>query len=63
MVISSRSGYVELKPVSKEDKDIKEHIKAVSFLAVSSRIKKEEEEGRLLRFDTVQELRDHLAAL
>ena len=37
VVISSKSGYAELTPVSKEDKEVKEHLNAKAFLAVSSR--------------------------
>ena len=36
VVISSHGGYVELKPVSKDDKDVMEFFNAKSFLAVSS---------------------------
>ena len=53
VVISSKSGYAELTPVSKEDKE----------LAVSSRIREEVKEGKKLMFHNVDELRAHLATL
>lgn len=41
VVISFRGGYVELKPVSRDDKDVLEYFKAKSFLAVSSMAQKD----------------------
>ena len=63
VIISSHGCYVELKPVPEIDKDVKEHLNAKSFLAVSSRIRKEVEEGKMLMFHSVDELREHLASL
>jgi antitoxin (DNA-binding transcriptional repressor) of toxin-antitoxin stability system len=63
VVISSKSGYAELTPVSKEDKEVKEHLNAKAFLAVSSRIREEVKEGKKLMFHNVDELRAHLATL
>ncbi len=63
VVISSRSGYAELTPVSKEDKEIREQIKGKSFLAVGNRIKKKVQEGKMLKLDSLDELREHLASL
>ncbi len=59
VIISSCGGYVELKPVPEEDKDIQEHRKALSFLIHST----ERTEDDFLRFNTVEELRAHLASL
>ena len=59
VIISSHGGYVELKPIPEEDIDIKEYINAMSFL-LHSTTKKDED---FLRFDTVEELRAHLASL
>lgn len=63
VVISSKSGYAELTPVSKEDKEIMEQLKGKSFLAISRRIDKRVKEGKMLKFDSVDELRKHLASL
>lgn len=63
VVISSRSGYAELTPVSKEDKEVIEQLNGKSFLAVSRRIDKGVKEGKMLKFDSVEELRKHLASL
>lgn len=63
VVISSRSGYAELTPVSKEDKEIREQIKGKSFLAVGNRIKRNVQEGKMLKLDSLDELREHLASL
>ncbi len=61
VIISSHGGYVELKPVSEEDKDVKKHIDAVSFLAGESFSKRRNRD--MLRFNTLEELRQHLASL
>ena len=63
VVISSKSGYAELTPVSKEDKEVMEQINGKSFLAVGSRIRKRVKEGKMLMFNSVDELREHLASL
>ena len=63
VIISSRGSYVELKPVPDTDKDVVEHNHAKSFLAASTRIDKATREGKMLRFDTIEELRTHLASL
>lgn len=59
VIISSHGGYVELKPVQEEDKDIQEHKNATSFLVHSAASKEDD----FLRFDTVEELRAHLTSL
>ena len=63
VVISSRSGYAELTPIGMEDKEISEQIKGKSFLAVGNRIKNKVQEGKMLKLDSVDELREHLASL
>ena len=63
VVISSKSGYAELTPVSKEDKEVMEQINGKSFLTVGKRIRKKVDEGKMLMFNTVDELREHLASL
>ncbi|MBR3496175.1 MAG: type II toxin-antitoxin system prevent-host-death family antitoxin [Prevotella sp.] len=63
VIISSHGSYVELKPVPETDKDVVEHNNAKSFLATSARIDKAAREGKMLKFDTVEELRTHLASL
>ena len=63
VVISSRSGYAEFTPVSKEDKEVMEQVNGKSFLAVSRRIDKKVKAGKMLKFDSVEELRKHLASL
>ena len=63
VIISSHGGYVELKPVPETDRDVREHINAMSFLAVGKRIRKKVDEGKMLMFNTVDELREHLALL
>ena len=59
VIISSYGGYVELKPVPEDDKDVQEHINARSFLDRTI----VENEDAFLKFDTVEELRAHLASL
>lgn len=61
VIISYRGTYTELKPVSSEDKDVREHIKAISFLSISSSANKAKED--MLTFHTVEELKAHLASL
>ena len=63
VVISSRSGYAELTPVSEDDKEVGEHINGKSFMAIGKRIRKKVDEGKMLMFDSVDELREHLTSL
>lgn len=63
VVISSYGGYVELKPVKEEDKEIQNYGNSKAFLAASSKVRNESNEGKTLRFNTVAELRAHLASL
>ena len=44
-----------------EDKDVKKHIDAVSFLAGGSFSKRRNRD--MLRFNTLEELRQHLASI
>ena len=62
VVISSRSGYAELTPVPEDDKEVGEHINGKSFI-VGKRIRKKVDEGKMLMFNSVDELREHLASL
>ena len=63
VVVSSRGGYVELKPVDENDKEIKDYEKSKSFIAISSRRRKGHKDENLLKFNTGEELRAHLASL
>lgn len=63
VVISSKLGYAELTPVSKEDKEVMEQVNGKSFLAVGRRIDKKVKEGKMLKFDSIDELREHLTSL
>lgn len=55
VIISSHGGYVELKPVSETDKDVKEHLSAKAFLAKSLKAERDMKEGKTLRFNNAVE--------
>mgnify|MGYP002623216820 CR=1 FL=1 len=44
VIISSHGGYVELKPVPETDKDVREHINAMSFFTAAKKVRREYDE-------------------
>ncbi len=63
VIISSHGGYVELKPVSEEDKDVKKHIDAVSFLASASKVKKDIEKGNCITLRSRDDIDRYFASM
>lgn len=52
VVLSSKKGYTELKPVSKDDKEVREHKMSVTMMHYARSARKEQEEGKTLRFES-----------
>ena len=63
VVISSKSGYAELTPLSKEDGEIKEHLLSKSFLAIADKVRKEYREGKGITLSTPEEIESYLDSL
>ena len=63
VVISSRSGYVELTPVSEDNKEVGEHINGKSFMAVAKQVRKEYKEGKGVILNTPDEIERYLDSL
>ena len=63
VVISSRSGYAELTPVSKEDKEVGEYINGKSFMAVARQVRKEYKEGKGVTLSCPEEIEAYLDSL
>ncbi len=56
VILSSRKGYMELTPVSKEDKEVSEHISSKSFLSIASQVKKEFKEGKGITLNSSEDI-------
>lgn len=56
VLISSRSGYMELKPVAVDDKAVKEHIAAKSFIMVATRARKEQDQKKTMILKTHEDI-------
>lgn len=52
VILSSKSGYAELNPVSESDKDIKEFHNSRCLMAIARKARKEHEEGKTLKFNS-----------
>jgi hypothetical protein len=52
VIISSKSGYAELTPVSDDDKEIKKHINSKCFLAIAKQAWEEHEQEKPMRFES-----------
>lgn len=63
VVISSKSGFAELTPISKDDKEIKEHLVGKSFHAVAAKVRKEYKNGKGVTLSTPEEIESYLASL
>lgn len=63
VILSSKSGYAELKPVAKDDKDILNHRSSVSLMMLASKAKQEHEAGETVRCETLDELHSFLNSL
>lgn len=63
VILSSKSGYAELKPIADDDKDIKEHCMSSSFMAIAARAKREHEEGKTLKFNTAADAQKWMDSL
>lgn len=55
VVLSSKKGYVELKPVSDNDKEVKEQKLSTSLIALARKAEREHKEGKTLRFKSAAE--------
>lgn len=52
VILSSKSGYAELKLVAESDKDIKEFHNSRYLMAIARKARKEHEEGKTLKFNS-----------
>lgn len=55
VILSSRTGYMELKPVDKEDAEVRSHQDDLSLMAIANEARKEHEEGTTLKFKSAKE--------
>lgn len=63
VILSSRAGYAELKPVSKEDKEIKNHKISVSFMAVASKAKHKHTDGEMTVLKSHEDIDNYFKSL
>lgn len=63
VILSSRVGYAELTPLSKEDKDFHEYVNSKAFLAVAEKVRQEYEEGKGVTLRTHEEIENYLNSL
>ena len=63
VILSSRVGYAELTPLSKEDKDFHEYVNSPAFLAVATEARQDYLNGKTTRCESVEELHKFLESL
>lgn len=63
VILSSRLGYAELKPVTKEDKDIQEYSMSKSFMAIAAKARKEYKEGKCITLKTHEDIDNYFSSL
>ena len=63
VILSSRSGYAELIPVSKQDTVLDSYLQSKTFRSVASKVRREYMEGKTVSCSTPEEIIAHLDAL
>lgn len=63
VILSSKSGYAEWKPVSDNDKDVKKHRMSSSFMAIAQKVRQEYKEGKGISCRTPEEIEAHINSL
>lgn len=63
VILSSKYGYAELKPVDAEDKEVQNHNSSTSLRTAASKARREHEEGKTFRCETIEELHSFLDSL
>ncbi|MBQ7540137.1 MAG: hypothetical protein IJT13_03325 [Bacteroidaceae bacterium] len=63
VILSSRVGYAELTPLSKEDKDFHEYVNSKAFLSLAEKVKQEYREGKGVALKTAEEIETYLNSL
>ena len=63
VILSSRVGYAELTPLSKEDKDVHEYVNSEDFLTLVAKVQQEYEEGKGVTLRTHEEIENYLNSL
>ena len=63
VILSSRVGYAELTPLSKEDKDFHEYVNSEEFLTLAAKVRQEYEDGKGVTLRTHEEIENYLNSL
>lgn len=63
VILSSRVGYAELTPLSKEDKDFHEYVNSEEFLAIAEQARQDYINGKTTRCASLDELHKFLESL
>lgn len=63
VILSSKSGYAELKPVDKDDEEIKKHNLLATFFAVAPKVRQEYEEGKGITLKTHEDIDNYFNSL
>ncbi len=63
VILSSKSGYAEITPLSADDREIAEHISGKSFVAIANQVRKEYKEGKGVTLSSPKEIEAYLDSL
>ena len=63
IVISSKSGYAELTPVSDNDKETREHLNSKCLITVAKQAWEEHEQGKTLKFESAKDAQKWMDSL
>lgn len=63
VILSSKRGYAELKPISENDKEIEDYKQSVSFMALASKAEQDYIKGNTVKCKTLEELHSFLGSL
>lgn len=63
VILSSKYGYAELKPVDTKDKDIKNHHLSKGLTAIAKKVRQEYKEGKVISCNTPEEIEAHINSL
>ena len=63
VILSSRVGYAELTPLSKEDKDFHEYVNSEEFQELAAEARQDYLNGRTTRCASLEELHDFFESL
>lgn len=63
VILSSKKGYTELKPIAETDKEVEVYKQAASLTALAAKAEQDHKNGNTIKCNTIEELHSFLDSL